>query len=356
MGRKNYKALIVLLLCLAACVKDKPPAVINTVPGATGNVYIVCEGVYPNGNATLYAWNPVQDSVYGDIFRAVNNQPLGDVFESMQRIGDKLFLAINNSDKVVVLNASNWVLAATLSIPQPRYILPISPTKAFVSSLYHNKVYIINPQTMQVTDSITMPGLSAEGMYLYYNTIYTGSWDLSSGNKIYGINTLTDKVSDSVKVAGNAPQELLLDKDQMLWVLAGDEPQFTGTMTRLDPSTGNILQSYTFPAAAYVMKPVMNITKDSIYFIEVNYNGGITNNGIYRMGINDDELPQVPFLQAAPNQYFYALGIEPSSGNIFVGDPKGFSQNGAVYIYRPDGTLIKNFNVGKGPGHFYFDE
>ncbi len=356
MGRKNYKALIVLLLCLAACVKDKPPAVTNTVPGATGNVYIVCEGQYQAGNAALYAYNQGKDSVYGDIYEAVNKQPLGDIFQSMQHIGDKLFLVVNNSDKVVVLNAGNWVLAATLNIPQPRYILPINPTKAYVSSLYHNKVYIINPQAMQVTDSVIMPGLSADGLFPYFNTVFTGSWDLSSGNKIYGINTLTDKVSDSVKVAGYAPQELMLDKDQMLWVLAGDEPKIPATLTRLDPTSGNILQSYSFPSAANVMKPVFNNTKDTLYFIEANYSGGTANNGIYRIGIYEDNLPVAPFIKPAANQYFYALGIEPTSGYIYVGDPKGTPQKGSVYIYNQNGSQLKSFNVGDWPGHFYFDE
>jgi len=356
MGGKNYKTLIVFLCCcLPSCLKDKPPAVMNTIPGATGNIYIVCEGSYGSGNATLYAYQPTQDSVFGDLYMAANKQPLGDVFQSMQHIGDKLFLCINNSNKVVVLNAGNWVLDTTLNIPQPRYILPVSATVAYVSTLYSNQLYTINPQTMQVTGSITMPGLSPESMCLYYDNAFTGSWD-TSGNKIFEINTNTNQVTKAITVAGYAPQEVLLDKDQMLWVLAGDEPQRPGTLTRLDPSTGAILQSYYFPAAAYPLKPVFNKTKDTLYIIEANYSGSPVNNGVYRMGIYDTALPSVPFIQAVQNQYFYALGIDPITGYIYVGDPKGFVQKGSVYVYRPDGTLIHSFTVGLGPGHFYFDE
>src|ERR1700761_6232396 len=102
MGRKSYQALIVvLLLWLAACKKDKPAAADNHLPGATGNIYIVCEGNFGNGDASLYAFKPLTDSVYGDLYKAANNQPLGDVFQSMQHIGDKLFLCVNNSDKVI---------------------------------------------------------------------------------------------------------------------------------------------------------------------------------------------------------------------------------------------------------------
>ena len=355
MGGKNYKALIVFLCCLVSCVKDKPPAVSNTLPGATGNVYVVCEGSYGNGNASLYAYNPKQDSVFGDIYMAVNNAKLGDVFQSMQHIGNKLFLCVNNSNKVIVLNAANWTVAAALSIPQPRYILPVTNTKAYVSTLYSNLVYIINPQTMQVTGSIGMPAQNAENMCLYYDNVFAASWD-TAGNKIFKINTNTDQVTNSISVAGDAPQEILLDKDQTLWVLAGNEPARAGTLTHLDPSTGAILRSYYFPAAVYPLKPVFNNTKDTLYFIEANYYGGSANNGIYRMSVYDTVLPQTPFLQAVQNQYFYALGVDPLTGYIYIGDPKGFVQKGSVYIYNPQGARLKSFEVGLGPGHFYFDE
>ena len=358
MGGKNYKTLIVALCCcLASCVKDKPPAVNNTVPGSTGNVYIVCEGNYGNTpNASLYAYNPIQDSVFGDIYMAVNKQPLGEVFQSMQHIGDKLFLCMNESGEIIVLNASNWTLAATMNIPEPRYILPVSATTAYVSTLYSNKVYIINPQTMQVTGTITMPGLSPEYMCLYNGNVFTGSWDTSSGNQVFEINTNSNQVINAITVSGYAPQELLLDKEQMLWVLAGDEPQRPATLTRLDPSSGAILQSYYFSADAYPLKPAFNKAKDTLYFIEANYFGSTANNGIYRMSIYDAALPTVPFVQAVQNQYFYALGIDPITGYVYVGDPKGFDQQGSVYIYNQQGVQLKSFNVGLGPGHFYFDE
>jgi len=357
MGGKSYKTVIVALCCcLASCVRDKPPAVINTVPGATGNVYIVCEGNYGSGNASLYAYEPVRDSVFGDIYMAVNKQPLGDVFQSMQHIGNQLFLCINNSNKIVVLHTANWAITGSISIPGPRYILPINATKAYVSTLYSNRVYIINPQTLQITDTITMPGQNPEGMCMYNNDAMICTWD-TAGNSVFKVDITTDKVAQSIKVAGYAPQEVLEDKEQTLWVLAGDQPEGkTGTLTRIDPSTGEILKSFQFPADADALKPVFNNTKDTLYFIEANYYGGTTNNGIYRMGINDEALPTQPFVSAKQYQYFWALGIDPLTGNVYIGDPKGFTQNGNVYIYQPGGTLLKSFSVGVGPGHFYFDE
>jgi DNA-binding beta-propeller fold protein YncE len=359
MGRKINQALIALCCLLASCIQDKPPAIVNTaVPGGTGNVYIICQGALGNGNASLYAYDPANDSIYGDIYKQANNQPLGDVFQSMIRIGSDFFLCVDNSNEIMIINAATKKNVASIPVPQPRYILPVSASKAYVSSLFHNKVYIINTQNYTLTDSITLPNQNTEGMCLYNNNAVICTWD-SLGNHIYMIDYTTDKLVQTIQVAGYTPQSVVVDKQQMLWVLGtGSFSGLPATWTRLDPSTGDILASYTFPASAVPLGPVFNSTLDTIYYIEANYSGGAANNGVYRMSIYDAGLPSQPLIPALPLQYFYALGVSPVTGYLFVGDPLGFNQNGSLYIYKPDGTLVQSFigKLGLGPGGFYFDE
>ncbi len=77
MDRKSYQGLILFFFCwLTSCIKDKPAPLNNATPGATGNVYIICEGNFGNGDAALYAYEPLPDSVFGDLYQAVNHQPL----------------------------------------------------------------------------------------------------------------------------------------------------------------------------------------------------------------------------------------------------------------------------------------
>ncbi|MCW3121532.1 MAG: hypothetical protein JWQ38_1024 [Flavipsychrobacter sp.] len=340
---------------MASCVKDKPQPPVNNIPYSLRNVYIICEGNYGNGDATLYLYKPDKDSVYGDLYKSANSQPLGDVFQSMVRIGGKFFLCINNSDKVVVLDTITRKEVATISIPKPRYILSISATKAYVSALYSNKVYIINPQTYTITGTIELPHQNPEGMYLYNNSAIICTWDTAC-NSVYKVNVTTDKIVQTIKIAGYAPQAVLADKGNMLWVLAGNHTKGrTASLTRLDTLTGEILTSYKFSSEADALKPVFNKAKDTIYFIEVNYKGGTANNGIYRMGITDAALPAQAFIQSKKYQYFWGLGIDPSTGYIYAGDPKGFTQKGSVYIFRQDGAKTDSFNVGLGPGQFYFE-
>ncbi len=209
---------------------------------------------------------------------------------------------------------------------------------------------------MQVSGTITMPYKNPEGMLLTGNTAYICTWDTATNN-LYKIDINTDQPSAATALLGVAPQEAVLDKENKLWVMAGNMPQGrSATLSRIDPSNGQVIKTYQFPAGADAMRPVLNVAKDSIYFIEVNYTGGTQYNGIYRLGINDASLPSQPFLAAVQFQYFWALGIEPSTGYIYIGDPKGFTQKGTVYIYKPDGTKLTQFSTGVGPGHFYFED
>lgn len=360
MGRKDHQIIrlccLALLIFFSACVKDKPaePATPVTLDTA-GNVYIVCEGSLGNGNASLSVYQSNDGQVSNDVYEGVNGQPLGDVFESMLRIGDKFFLCVNNSDKVVVIEAAGKKQLASISIPKSRHILPVSDNKAYVSTLFSNKVYTINPQTHQVTGSFDMPAQNTEAMLLYKGAAYFCAWDTAS-NKIYKVNPATDKIEQEITVGGYAPHSIVTDKFNMLWILSGNVTKGKrAALTRIDPANGQMLSVYQFPEKADPIRLVTNTSGDELYFISVNYKGGTEHNGIYRMGILDAAIPAQPFIPAKQYQYFWALGVEPVTDRLYIGDPKGFIQKGSVLIYSNAGEKEKEFAVGIGPGHFYFD-
>ena len=80
MGRKGYQALIVVLALfltgVASCKKDVPSDPVKPTPQGSGNVYIVCEGSLGNGNSTLSLYRPSSDSVFHDLYKAMNGRSL----------------------------------------------------------------------------------------------------------------------------------------------------------------------------------------------------------------------------------------------------------------------------------------
>ncbi|MBS1644349.1 MAG: hypothetical protein JST36_04860 [Bacteroidetes bacterium] len=341
-----------LLFGWSSCKKDTadPPA-----PPASGRqVFVACEGAYGSGNSALTVYYPESGLAIEDRYRQVNNAALGDVFQSITRSWDgRYFLCINNSDKIIVLDKDSLRRIGELSVPKPRYIVQVSPQKAYVSSLFGSKLYVINPQDLSLRGSIPMPFKNPEGMQLVGDKLFVCQWD-SANSSIIALDTARDEQVYKFVLAGHAPQSVVKDQDGMLWVLSGNVAEgVSATLTQLHPVTGTSLRSFSFGSADPI-RLELNPTKDTLYFLEVAYGGGSEHNGLYRMSIKDTALPEAAFIPAQGFQYFWGLGIDPSTGHIYLSDPKGFTQRGNVSIYQPNGTLVHSFATGVGPGHFLF--
>lgn len=352
----RWHSFFLLLLFLSACVKDKPEQPNHPEPSAEGRkVWIANEGSLGNGNASLSLLFPDKDSIFNNIFSQRNNENLGDVFESMTLVGNRLFLAINNSDKIKVIDKDNFRLLGSIEVHKPRYMLLLDSTKMYVSSLFYPEINIVNPQTMQVAGQITTDFPNTEGLLSFQNRVYACNWDTAC-NYIYEINPANNSIVQRIPIGGYAPQQVLADKEGKLWVMAGNmEKGKPATLTKIDPESRTILKVFYFPAKAEALKPVLNLGKDTLYFLGVDYNGGVGYNGVFRMSIHAQDVPLQPFIAAQSLQYFWALGIDPVSGNIYIGDPKGFIQQGNVLVYDKTGHLLKTFTCGLGPGHFLFE-
>ncbi|HET8574108.1 MAG TPA: DUF5074 domain-containing protein [Edaphocola sp.] len=334
-------------------VPDRPGR--SDIPTGGRKVWIANEGSLGNGNASLSLLFPDKDSVFNDVFRLRNNQDLGDVFQSMTIVGNRLFLAINNSDKIKVVNKDDFQLLGSIDIPKPRYMLLLDSSKMYVSSLFYPEINIVNPNSMQVTGQIATDFPNTEGLLAFRHRVYACNWDTAC-SYIYEIAPQSNQITHRIPIAGRAPQQVLVDKLGRLWVLAGNVgKRKPSTLTCIDPQSRSIVRSFRLPDQAEVIKPVWNKSRDTLYFLGVDYNGGTSYNGVFRMAISDTVLPSEPLIPAQPLQYFWGLGVDSATGNIYVGDPKGFIQSGEVLIYNTFGHLLKRYAVGLGPGFFLFE-
>jgi DNA-binding beta-propeller fold protein YncE len=332
------------LTLLSACIKDKPqePVKSGTTINADSKVLVVNEGGFGYNNADITIYDPASGSITNDYYKQQNsNEVLGDVCQSICKFNNRYYLMMNNSNKVVVANADNFVKVATISgFNSPRYLLPLTYSKAYVSDLYASSIQIIDLNTNVITGTIPcMAG--TEEMVLMYNKAFV---TCSNSPYCYVINAATDVITDSVLVGKNATS-LVIDRYSKVWILAGGNSSEAGKLLRINPATLQTELSLSFGLADNAHHLRINKTRDTLYYL---------NKGIQRFLISDSQLPSAPLVNQGTKIY-YGLGVNPKDYTIYVSDAIDYVQKSKIEVYKPDGTLKSNFTAGIISNGFVFE-
>ncbi len=333
-----------IILFFGSCKKDTPADTTSTVifnASSTTGAYIANEGQFNNNNASLSYYSGSGNSSTTDVYNLVNNSTLGDIAQSLTKINNKLFIVVNNSTKIEVTDLITLKKIATITgLTSPRYLLPVTTNKAYVSDLSSGTVSIINLSSYSVTGTIPITG-SSEQMVYYNGKVYVTNIATSY---LYVIDAATDNLTDSILI-GYGGNSISIDKNNKLWVLCGgDFSANTSTLHKVNPSNGLVEMSLTFAPSTYASRLNMNDVKDELYFLNTN---------VYKMSINDTSLPTTEFINAN-GKSFYGLGYNNTSNQIYVSDAIDFQQSGRVYRYNENGTELGNFGAGISPGYFLF--
>lgn len=328
--------LATLALLLALGCKEKPePEPIDYADG----IFIVNEGNFQGGNASLSFLRHADDSLYHDVFQAELERPLGDVAQSIALLGGRAYVVVNNSGKVEVLDLPTLASACTITgLQSPRYLLPIGGGRALVSDLYADAIHIVDLGTCTKTGQIAVGGWTEEMLLLDGK-----AWALQTGtDRLLCIDPAGPALLDSVALA-REPNSLVADRDGRLWILTGSA---LGTVSphlmRFDPDSMRFELDLAFAGTSHnPSKLSINPTGDTLYFLD---------GGIWRMGIGEGSLPAQPWVPQGGHTW-YGLDIEPSTGLVYATDALDYQRRGTLYRFSPrSSTPLKSWQVGVIPG------
>ncbi|ARS37365.1 YncE family protein [Pontibacter actiniarum] len=329
---------------------------------AEDGVFVVNEGNFTNSNASISFYNNNTAQVEQQVFETTNGRFLGDVAQYMTIYGDRAFIVVNNSNKMEVVNAATFKsVGAVESLNQPRYFAALNNDKGYVTEWLNydpttfvyptGRISVVDLSTYTVTKTIDV-GVQPEQLAVVGGKLYVVN---QGSNTVSVINTATDAVEKTIPVA-DYPTSIAVDAANNLWVLSSgnkvyanypevDPAQSTaGALTKLNGANGAVLGTYTFPdVAASASQLVLNGPKNKLYYI---YDGKV-----YQQDVNAESLSH----SAVVERSFYGLGVDPDNGYIYGGEKNGFTGDGTVYVYRPDGTQVTSFKVGIGPNGFVFN-
>lgn len=351
--RCNILRLAIVVLILASsvgCMKWEYEDGESFATSGAG-LFVINEGNFQYGNASLSYYNPATKSVENEVFYRANAMKLGDVAQSMTLYGDTGWIVVNNSHVIFAIDPTTFKEKGRIeNLTSPRYIHFLSDEKAYVTQLWDNRIFIVNPKRYEVTGYIECPAMtmesgSTEQMVQWGKYVFVNCW--SYQNRILKIDTTTDKVVAELEV-GIQPTSLVVDCYGKLWTITdgGYEDSPYGyeapSLYRIDAETFTIEKQFRFAKGDAPSEVQLNGRGDKLYWI---------NNDVWAMDVTADRIPVKPFIPYSDTLY-YGLTIDPRSGEVYVADAIDYVQAGKIYRYSEQGERLDEFYVGITPGAF----
>ena len=342
--KKQSFILFLALASLASCKKE------NNEPTQTGSfltgngVFVLNEGNFGHGNGSLSFYSYDSVKIFNNLFADINGRPLGDVPNSMLISGDKIYIVVNNSGKIEVVERESLKSITTITgFNSPRDIATVSDKKAYVTCIYSDSVAILDTENDLISGYVNMRRTS-EAIVVKDKKAYVANW--IGGNEIMVINTETDKVVDSILVAAE-PESMVIDKNNTLWVLCngGWMREYNAELIAINTTSNEITKRLVFPSIEDSPSCLrVDGTGSTLYYLE---------SGVRKLDINAVEIPSDVFISSAES-YFYNLGINPVNSDIFVTDAVDYQQRGRLLIFDSKGDLSSEMLTDIIPGKLYF--
>jgi|SRR5690554_1600893 len=336
----NY-LLFALALMLFSCNSDDDQPTGVTVPETEGVILVGNEGSFMADNASLTLVDRGAETATQNVYASANDDAeLGDVLQSMYAYQNEIYVVVNNSGKIEVLDKSNLTSKRTISgMSSPRFMLFESADKAYVTDLYDNGIHIVNPSTGTYS-SLINTGFWIEHMISHNNEIWCSA---PNKDKVFFLDAGTQLFTDSLTLSQGV-SDMGMDANNDFWIMSQgtwSEPYVEPAIHHVDGDTKALIASYDFPAGTgFGGNLAMSGDKQSvIYLLEGK---------IYKMDITATSLPGNPFIEKS-GSWFYTLSVNGKTGEIAATDALDFSQAGKVYFYTSGGEEIDNYATGIAP-------
>jgi YVTN family beta-propeller protein len=331
---------------LAGCVKDPVSALREVpVPSARG-VYIVNQGNFGRANSSLSYYDLVSFHLYNDVFTAVNGKNLGDVAQSMTIRGSSGYIVVNNSQKIEIIDLSTNLNTGTIPTgtgSSPGQMAFVNDTVALVTDLYANQLIVVNITARRVTGTIPV-GDNPAGIAVTQGKAYVSNSGFGSGRTVSVVSAGSLSVTGTIPVGDN-PNGVEITTSGAVYVVC------TGSYNFTDPAKDT-------PAHIAVVDPASDTVTDSIFIGEHAMDIGIGSDGTgyipstTKVLIVDTRAHRVTGVFKLGS--YDAVGVDLSSGDVYLADPKNFVQPGTVSVFAPNGQIRVQFDAGIIPGAFAF--
>lgn len=328
---------------------------------AESGVYVFNQGNQSAGiGGALSFIDPSTASYRNDVFLLVNGRELGSMLQDGVVLGDNLYIAVNGSNTVEVVNKNTVQSVAQIPTPSdlggPRDV--VTDGEYVYASMYGGYVVRIDPATNEIDNTVQV-GPNPEEMAVLGNHLYVVN---SDGMNWPPANCSVSKINldDFTEVkkieVGNNPNKIVAHaaSGKLFVACWGDfynNPNSLWTIDAASDEATDLQVSVTF----------MCISGDVLYTIYDSYNGPesvqyVAYNAEDNSVLDDTFIPTVTSNNGFVSNLVDSpagITVNPADGHIFIAsyvdDPvNAYILPSYVYEYNAQGEVQRRYDVGVG--------
>jgi len=337
---------VLLVSLMLSCTKENE----DKKTGYQKGVLILNEGNFTDFNASVSWFFPDSNKFENDVFYNMNGRPLGSVGQHAATHNNLVFIVINASSKLEIVDLENFQSTGTVEISHPRSFLPLNNSQGLMTyRSYPGKVALVNTQTATVIDSATVGNYP--GRMLRHNDnvlVMNGDFGLDNSITVIDAETL-----DSVKsvVVSDGAVEAVTDKNNSVWVLCSGKNIYDAEwnlvgetdakLVQLDAVDYSIKKEFVLGSTGDFFNPtkmIIDEAGENIWYIE--------NGGIYLHMVSAGELDEEPVIAGS----FSAIALT-SEGKLYATVNNGYTSTGEFQVYTTEGNMEKSYETGVAPNH-----
>lgn len=379
---------VVLAIALVAAAGCRKEDTLRFLPGENGEpsdyevvdaavdasakpsgIYLVNQGNQGSNKARLDFLNFHNGFYIRDVFTEYNPEVvkgLGDTGNDVQVYKGKVFVAVNGSHKVEIMDAYSMKRLAQVDVPNCRFIA-FDGNHAYVTSYVakdaeslktqKGALYCIDLDTYKVTGQVTV-GYQPEQLVIMDGKAYvanSGGYVAGYDDTVSVVDLKSMKVEYDIKVAINLGL-MLVDAEGTIWVSSqGNFSDVSSTLNYLVKKG----DKYELGGSVNVPVSSMALAGDKIYVIGTTYipptwKPTTTYNIV---NVKTRELESGSFITDGTESDIataFTVTVNPGNGDIYVTDAKDYVSSGTLHCYTGSGKHKWSVRTGDIPARIAF--
>ena len=381
----NYKILYLLgciILIYSSCRKNQAPVpekeTVVTPPQDTTSAgdtlvnhakgfYLLDEGNMGSSKASLDYFDYLSGTFRKNIYGTANPQVpkgLGDVGNDVGVYGSKVYIVVNNSNKVEVLDLKTNKRINLINIANCRYVT-FHNGHTYVSAYLgkvgdphapNGAVYEIDTASLQITRKVTI-GRQPEEMAIVGEKMYvanSGGYSPPDYERTVSvIDLVTFTELKRIDIAINLDR-VKADKYGDVYVTSrGDYYDIPSKLFAIDTKTDQVKKQFDFGVS------ILWINGDTAYMYsyEFSYKTDKNTTTYTMLRVKDETVIPGKFITDGTEAQIkvpYGIAVNPFTKEVFVTDAKDYITPGTLYCFDPKGKKKWSVQTGDIPGHFAF--